>query len=144
MTRYDLYLRQHDQNEYCALCGLIIPKLPIEELPKAVRRTIDHLRPRSKGGSNKQSNRKPAHYHCNNAKKDLLAVTGAWVTERQKKIAKEMQPIGITFTPLDLCNAMDRVKVPVQQNHRGRNRDPWERISYWEDDGGPPGCYTER
>ena len=134
--------------EYCALCGLIIPcKKLIPNLPKRLHRTIDHLYPRSKGGSNKISNRKPAHDHCNTAKKDCVAVTYAWVSNQQTTIIQALDVAGITFSKNDLpkilYKANNRIKVPITMNHKSRNRNPWERISYWEDDGGPPGCYNE-
>lgn len=60
----------------CYLCG---DPVTFDEF------TIDHVIPLSKGGSNLDSNKRPAHYACNQAKADKLLPASFPVTEKPKQ-----------------------------------------------------------
>jgi 5-methylcytosine-specific restriction endonuclease McrA len=58
MTRIWIYLEEHGK---CALCGLPVVTDDM---------SIDHRKPRSKGGGNERSNLQLAHRECNRRKGD--------------------------------------------------------------------------
>ena len=51
----------------CSICGLPIPP-GIARIGHPLSGSIDHIVPRSKGGTDTPSNRAPAHYFCNTHK----------------------------------------------------------------------------
>lgn len=53
----------------CYICG---NPMNFESLRRKTGATIDHVIPKSKGGSNKLSNLRLAHRRCNEAKADKL------------------------------------------------------------------------
>lgn len=55
----------------CYLCGLWMPP-PGTDLGEALRYTIDHVIPKSKGGTNDLENLNGSHQYCNNFKQDTL------------------------------------------------------------------------
>jgi hypothetical protein len=56
--------KMYAKSQLCALC--LIPFTSINEA------TIDHIMPKSKGGSNDMSNLQLAHFDCNNKKGDKI------------------------------------------------------------------------
>jgi 5-methylcytosine-specific restriction endonuclease McrA len=60
------------QSGLCALCGEAMPRgrfeTPHASVWKKLRPTIDHIRPRVKGGSDERANLQLAHASCNRVK----------------------------------------------------------------------------
>jgi hypothetical protein len=54
----------YKQNVPCHICDLPIPEA-VADHKHSLFGTIDHVQPRSQGGSNKAENRAPAHLICN-------------------------------------------------------------------------------
>lgn len=74
------------KQEFCEYCGV--------ELRRGHNRTVDHLVPRSKGGSNAKENRVLACSFCNLLKGDRmfadLASARRWMLKRAKLTAKRL------------------------------------------------------
>lgn len=70
-----------EANGYCSICG--------EHIDYFSESTIDHVIPKSKGGSNKMSNLKIAHAYCNRKKGNKLELYE--VTIKINKIIKDKQ-----------------------------------------------------
>lgn len=60
------------QGGICALCGKAMPasrwQTPHASVWKKIRPTFDHIRPRSKGGDDREGNLQLAHARCNKIK----------------------------------------------------------------------------
>jgi 5-methylcytosine-specific restriction endonuclease McrA len=56
----------------CATCGRIMwhPKWSVKSGPLGLRATVDHITPKSRGGSNLNGNLRVMCYRCNEAKAD--------------------------------------------------------------------------
>ena len=74
----------------CGICGNPVPH-PTQALEGRARRlaaTRDHILPKSKGGTDKSSNLRLAHYACNSRRGNQLTVTDLLIL-RDGKIGSE-------------------------------------------------------
>lgn len=130
------------KTQWCSICGLRIPDCIVSP-DHPLFGTVDHVIPRSLGGSNALANRRPAHRWCNQQKSSRLELTANMVPMLHQFIQARLSKVGVEVKRIDIQNAKKRITVPIKeapQQHRPalsqqeRHLFAWQR---WEDDGGP-------
>lgn len=112
---------------WCVLCGLPIPH-DIVSKTHPLAGTVEHLRPRSRGGDNILANRFPAHRLCNEAKGNASRWTTDDIGAVRQKVVPLLKKYGV---PIKAKPPMTML-VPFQPT-KVRYNHPIQR---WEDDGG--------
>lgn len=108
-------------NRQCAYCG--VKDVPFE---------IEHIQPRSKGGSNRVSNLTISCHACNQAKgnQDVQAFLSAKPDLLNRILKQRQQPLkdaaAVNATRWALLNALKETGLPVETGTGGRTK--WNRI----------------
>lgn len=123
---------------WCAICGLRIPETIVSpEHP--LFGTVDHVVPKSKGGTNAVANRRPAHRWCNGFKADRLSINNGMIGVAHAHIGGLLARLG-SKPPTKTELKQARIAVPINLPTKGyvppidRHLFSFQR---WEDDGGP-------
>jgi HNH endonuclease len=94
--------------QFCRICGLPIPdKIVSHRHP--LFGTVDHVIPRSVGGSNKTENKVAAHRRCNMVKGNKHLLDLEAVEELRQELLPELARVGIVVRKRGLNRARDRV-----------------------------------
>lgn len=67
-TTYRMLAKKHDGQVPCYCCGRHVPKQ---------HATLEHIIPKSRGGTDEMSNLSISHRYCNNKRGDAMPETGA-------------------------------------------------------------------
>lgn len=122
-----------DRIGWCHICGLPIPE-DILDSRHPLFGTIDHVIPRSAGGSNSTENRAPAHQVCNRMK------SGRPVSDIVRKncrgnVRHMLQEAGVAIPVEEVLVARTGMQ-PTAPFSRMHPNSPYFYRTRWEDDGG--------